>query len=139
MCITGFDVQPHWLGNQWLQAIAHTSNRQQQELQGLQVLQRRADGSFLNQYDQLFRYVSLFLLHQGYDVSVQKPHQSLRVVCQQLAPQAGEAEIASMIQMRHHLKHGRRFKADAATEHTLTLCLQAVRHCYQQLTHTPIY
>lgn len=41
---------------------------QQQQIESLKLLQQR-QSSYLNYYDQLFRYVNLWLLQQGYTLT----------------------------------------------------------------------
>ena len=57
--------------------------------------------SYLNRYDQLFRYVSLWLLHQGYALTDHQPHQTLLGICEQWAC---EQQIRNVIYRRHQLK-----------------------------------
>lgn len=72
----------------------------QQEKASLKRLQQQPS-SFLNQYDQLFRYVSLWLLQQGYSLTSYQPHQTLLQIttlwgCQE--------QIRFVIKRRHYLK-----------------------------------
>lgn len=76
--------------------------RQQQELMSLKQIQQRKP-SFLNDYDQLFRYVTLWLLQQGYDLTNHEPHQVLKSVCLLHRPYV---DIQALIQHRHQLKKG---------------------------------
>ena len=46
------------------------------EIQSLAQLKSRSEG-FLNAYDQLFRYISIWLLIRGYDLTNNQPHQVL--------------------------------------------------------------
>lgn len=58
----------------------HAKQRQQQELMSLKQLQQRQP-TYLNDYDQVFRYVALWLLQQGYDLTNHEPHQVLKNIC----------------------------------------------------------
>lgn len=70
------------------------------EQQSLAQLQRKPQ-SFLNHYDQLFRYVSLWLLQRGYALTDHQPHQSLLRINQQWAC---DQQITNVIKRRHQLK-----------------------------------
>lgn len=70
------------------------------EHQSLAQLQCKPSG-FLNQYDQLFRYVALWLLQRGYALTDHQPHQSLLCINQQWAC---EQQINNVIKRRHQLK-----------------------------------
>lgn len=57
--------------------------------------------AFLTLYDCLFRHVSTALLNQGYQITSQKPHQTLRRIVRQSAP---DTRVQQMIAQRHALK-----------------------------------
>ena len=73
-----------------------------QEQRVLVRLQRIPKPTFLQEYDQLFRWVSLWLLDRGYRLSNFQPHQVLALVCEQFATRA---EVREMIRCRHLMKH----------------------------------
>lgn len=79
---------------------AKQQQRLKQEQAQLQTLQR-ASASYLNQYDQLFRLVSIELLILGYDLTNVQPHQVLKAVLLFHFPQI---DVNAMIQHRHELK-----------------------------------
>ena len=54
--------------------------RYQQEMNSLSRLCQQKS-SYLNRYDQLFRYITLWLLQHGYDLTDYQPHQTLKAVC----------------------------------------------------------
>lgn len=57
--------------------------------------------AYLTLYDCLFRHVSTALLNQGYQVTSQQPHQTLRRIVRQDAP---DTRVQQMINQRHALK-----------------------------------
>ncbi|WP_394210508.1 hypothetical protein [Psychrobacter piscatorii] len=57
--------------------------------------------AYLTLYDCLFRHVSTALLNQGYQVTSQQPHQTLRRIVRQNAP---DTRVQQMIANRHALK-----------------------------------
>ena len=57
--------------------------------------------AYLTLYDCLFRHVSTALLNQGYQVTSQQPHQTLRRILRQNAP---DTRVQQMIAHRHALK-----------------------------------
>ena len=73
-----------------------------QEQQSLWRLRQRP-ALFLNSYDRLFRHVSLWLIHQGYQFSPQSPHQTLSCLAEPWLPQP---LLRSTIATRHALKYG---------------------------------
>lgn len=106
----------------------------QQEQASLKRLQQQP-GSFLNQYDQLFRYVSLWLLQQGYVLTGHQPHQALLQVTAQWAC---SQQIRSMINSRHRLK--KRINLQPATlleTNTLQALLSQVRVLTLQACENP--
>lgn len=70
------------------------------EIQRLAQLKSRSEG-FLNAYDQLFRYISIWLLIRGYDLTNNQPHQVLKAVC---ILNCSNWEIDKIIYQRHQLK-----------------------------------
>ena len=70
-----------------------------QEQRVLARLQHIPKPTFLQEYDQLFRWVSLWLLDHGYRLSNLQPHQVLALVCEQFATRAEVREmICGMVQ-----------------------------------------
>lgn len=57
--------------------------------------------AYLTLYDCLFRHVSTTLLNQGYQITSQQPHQTLRRIVRQSTP---DARVQQMIDQRHSLK-----------------------------------
>ncbi|WP_288998944.1 hypothetical protein [uncultured Psychrobacter sp.] len=57
--------------------------------------------AYLTLYDCLFRHVSTALLNQGYQITSQQPHQTLRRIVRQSAP---DTRVQQMIAQRHALK-----------------------------------
>ena len=57
--------------------------------------------AYLTLYDCLFRHVSMALLNQGYQLTAKQPHQTLRRIIRQSAP---DLEVQHMIAQRHTLK-----------------------------------
>jgi hypothetical protein len=74
----------------------------QREQRALAALQRQPQPTYLQQYDLLFRWVSLWLLQRGYRLSGHQPHQVLARVCEQFA----SAELVrGLVRGRHALKY----------------------------------
>ena len=94
--------------------------RQQQELMSLKRLQQ-CKSNYLNDYDQLFRYVTLWLLQQGYDLTNHEPHQVLKSIC---LFYRSDVDIQGFIQHRHQLKKGMLQKADSKYCTELRFCLE---------------
>ena len=96
----------HFLSNQQnmgrLVPIHPTQMNQRidEEISGFVRLKQRYP-SYLNQYDQLFRLVTVWLLVQGYDLTNYQPHQVLKAVCLLNCPDWG---IEQIIEQRHLLK-----------------------------------
>lgn len=101
----------------------HLQRRQQQELMSLKQLQQRQP-NYLNDYDQLFRYETLWLLQQGYDLTPHEPHQVLKNVCLFHLP---DVDIQSLIKHRHQLKKGMIQKSDAKLWEGLVFCLDDLK------------
>lgn len=80
--------------------------RYQQEMNSLSRLCQQKS-SYLNRYDQLFRYITLWLLQHGYDLTDYQPHQTLKAVCLSHFP---NWDIEEVVRQRHLLK---RFKAES--------------------------
>lgn len=58
--------------------------------------------TFLQDYDVLFRYVSIWLLEQGYVLTNYQPHQVLARVCEQVIDRQ---QVSELIRCRHELKY----------------------------------
>jgi exonuclease VII large subunit len=101
----------------------HVQRRQQQELMSLKQLQQR-QLSYLNHYDQLFRYVNLWLLKQGYTLTKHEPHQVLKSICLLHCP---DVDIQTLIQHRHHLKKGLLKNSDSECWEELVFCLENLK------------
>lgn len=101
----------------------HTKQRQQQEITSLKQLQQRP-ASYLNDYDQLFRYVALWLLQQGYDLANHEPHQVLKSICLLHRPYV---DVQVLIQHRHQLKKGVLLKSDSKHWQELMFCLDDLK------------
>lgn len=89
-----------------------------EEIESLKRLKRRSP-CYLNQYDQLFRLMTVWLLGHGYDLTNHQPHQVLKDICLLNCPQL---PIEQMIQQRHQLK--KQFVADPSTS-----SIQALQQC----------
>lgn len=102
------------------------AQKKQRILQEHQSLERlKVQGySYLNQYDQLFRYISLVVLEAGYDLTNHQPHQVLKMICSLYCP---EIEVEAMIKHRHALKKRMVFDVFAVEQKTLTQCIQALK------------
>ena len=81
-----------------------------EELDSLKRLYQRQP-SYLNQYDQLFRLVIIWLLVHEYDLTNHQPHQVLKAVCMLNCP---NWDFDLMIQQRHLLKKGVVLSAEPA-------------------------
>ncbi|KAA0915606.1 hypothetical protein [Psychrobacter sp. ANT_WB68] len=57
--------------------------------------------AYLTLYDCLFRHVSIALLTQGYQLTARQPHQTLRRIVRQSAP---DTQVQQMIAHRHAIK-----------------------------------
>ncbi len=90
------------------------------EIQSLAQLKSRSEG-FLNAYDQLFRYISIWLLIRGYDLTNNQPHQVLKAVC---ILNCSNWEIDKIIYQRHQLKKKLSTLVNQATYLELQYCLQ---------------
>ena len=89
------------------------------ELKQLNKLQQR-QASYLNQYDQLFRLITVWLLVQGFDLTNHQPHQVLKSVCSLQCP---DVEVERMIQLRHQLKKGMWSPNQVLDTAALSICL----------------
>lgn len=104
---------------------AHRQSLMQRELDSLYRLCQR-EASYLNRYDRLFRYVSLWLLQHGYAMTGISPHQTLLQISQQWAD---STQVRAMIKRRHQLK--KRICQQAPTpleQHTLNFLLSCMQH-----------
>ncbi len=93
-----------------IRATADADSYLMQEKQSLYRLRHRLldtsqplspEHAFLVLYDCLFRHVSIALLAQGYQFTSQQPHQTLRRIVRQNAP---DKQVQQMIAHRHMLK-----------------------------------
>lgn len=100
---------------------ASAGQGQAHEQRALAALMRVRHRTYLQEYDVLFRRVSLWLLDQGYILSNYQPHQVLIQVCALFAPREKARE---MVGCRHALKYNRE-KPSAAGLATLTELLVA--------------
>ena len=107
------------IDNALLKALCYTDQIKQatnvsfcleQEQQSLYRLRQRMlntlkplspEQAYLTLYDCLFRHVSIALLNQGYQITHQQPHQTLRRIVRQSAP---DTRVQKMIEHRHTLK-----------------------------------
>jgi len=98
------------------------NQRIDQEVSSLLRL-KRCESSYLNQYDQLFRLVSIWLLIEGYDLTNHQPHQVLKMVC---LLNCSDRNIEKMIEQRHLLKKQKisSSEVDATSVLDLQHCLQ---------------
>ena len=96
--------------------------RQQEQLALLKLLTLRRP-TFLQEYDLLFRWVSLWLLRAGYRLTNHQPHQVLAQVCEQLVPRE---QVHEMVRCRHALKYERQLPS-AAGRAALTTLLYRLR------------
>lgn len=76
--------------------------------------------AYLTLYDCLFRHVSTALLNQGYQITSQQPHQTLRRIVRQSAP---DTRVQQMIAQRHALKKATSTLICKDTVETLTRLL----------------
>lgn len=106
-----------------IQSVNQTTalQRIQQEQQQLKKLQTNIP-SYLNQYDQLFRWMSLALLQHGFDLTQHQPHQVLKAWLTQFFPQHA---IDTLISHRHQLK--KKISQQVDSEIQLILC-QVLEH-----------
>ena len=79
-----------------------TEDYRVREQRSFERLQRLPVRTYLQEYDLLFRYVSLWLVEQGYELTNKQPHQILARVCEQFVP-AGQ--VQEVIRCRHQLKY----------------------------------
>lgn len=98
-----------------------------EEIQSLRQLKARKE-CFLNRYDQLFRYISLWLLVRGYDLTNYQPHQVLKTVCVLHCP---DWEMDKIIRQRHQLKKKLSPMVSQDTYVELQHCLQYFQHYLQ--------
>ena len=84
--------------------------------------------SYLNRYDQLFRYITIWLLQHGYDLTDHQPHQTLKVVCLSHLP---HKNIEQIIRERHLLKKGSKLNAEPNVDRELQQCLNAFQASLQ--------
>jgi len=96
-----------------------------QEQRMLARLQRIPKPTFLQEYDQLFRWVSLWLLDHGYRLSNFQPHQVLALVCEQFATRI---EVREMIRCRHMMKYDGTPPSKAG-QLTLVRLISALNEC----------
>ena len=104
--------------------------RFQQEKQSLSKLCQHKP-SYLNRYDQLFRYITMWLLQHGYDLTDYQPHQTLKAVCLLHFP---HKDIEQIIRERHLVKKGLKLNAEPNVGRELQQCLnafQAVLQAYE--------
>lgn len=95
------------------------ANRIDEELDSYARLKKRNE-DYLNQYDELFRLITIWLLVQGYDLTNIQPHQVLKVVCQWHCP---DCDIEQMIQQRHLIKKRLAFSVQTKCTSDLQQCL----------------
>lgn len=108
-------------GQIYLSHPEFTQQRIQNEISELNYIKNKKPG-YLNQYDQLFRLINLWLLVRGYDLSNYQPHQVLKAVC--LLNCTKGVAIHSMIQQRHQLKHQISTFLDPQAERDLQHCVE---------------
>ena len=113
----------HMFEKKHIRSIDAQRLRQLHELMTLKKLQHRKQ-SYLNDYDQLFRYVTLWLLQQGYDLTQHEPHQVLKSICLFHCP---DVDIQGFIQHRHQLKKGLLQNAESTYWKDLRLCLEDLK------------
>jgi hypothetical protein len=92
-------TQLHQSGH--LTTIVAASYRQREE-QALAALRRVEQPTYLQQYDLLFRWVSRWLLTQGYALTNYQPHQVLVAVCQQFRK---PSQVRELVRCRQWLKY----------------------------------
>lgn len=98
--------------------VTHIRKRLDEEYQSLSYLKQHKQ-DYLNQYDQLFRFITIWLLGKGYDLTNHQPHQVLKAVCLYNCP---DWDIDLIVQQRHLLK--KRFAENA----NLTSVIE-LQHC----------
>ena len=101
--------------------------RLQQEKQALQRLQQQST-DYLNQYDQLFRLLSLMLLSQKFDLTNHQPHQVLKNTLEHLFP---NIDVYRVVQQRHRLKKRLTTKQDAVAQQDLDFMLNKLESFLQ--------
>ena len=89
------------------------------ELTQLKNLQSHSE-DYLNIYDQLFRYISIWLLMHDCDLTNHQAHQALREICLVHCP---HLQIDKMIRQRHQLQKQRYVSEDKASFMALKECL----------------
>ena len=102
---------------------------QQREQRGLDRLLRLPVRTYLQNYDLLFRHVSMWLSTQGYELTNKQPHLVLAKVCGQLAPRTSVGEV---VRCRHALKYQGETPTGVALAALSTL-LTVVAEARQQL------
>ena len=103
------------------------NQRIDEEIYGFVRLKQRYP-SYLNQYDQLFRLVTVWLLTHGYDLTNNQPHQVLKAVC---LLNCSDWDIEKMIEQRHLLKKQKISSGDVDAKSVLEL--QHCLHFFQTL------
>ena len=100
----------------------HSQAREERALHAL--LSIRAP-TFLQEYDALFRRVSLWLHGQGYGLTNYQPHQVLAQVCTLFVPLA---QVREMVRCRHNIKYEAlpATSVGTATLHRLLECFSCV-------------
>lgn len=92
--------------NKFLQSgqLVRSSGKEYQvrEQRSLDRLQRLPSRTYLQEYDLLFRYVSLWLVEQGYELTNKQPHRVLTQVCEQFM---SHPQVQEVIKCRHALKY----------------------------------
>jgi hypothetical protein len=92
--------------NKFLQSgqLVRSSGKEYQvrEQRSLDRLQRLPSRTYLQEYDLLFRYVSLWLVEQGYELTNKQPHQVLAQVCEQFA---SREQVKEIVRCRHEFKY----------------------------------
>ena len=104
--------------------------RYQQEMNSLSRLCQQKS-SYLNRYDQLFRYITLWLLQHGYDLTDYQPHQTLKAVCLSHFP---NWDIGEVVRQRHLLKKGLKLNPESDVDQELQHCVntfQALLQAYE--------
>jgi hypothetical protein len=74
----------------------------QREERALAALRRVERPTYLQLYDLLFRWVSRWLLAQGYALTDHQPHKVLATVCQRIVE---PAQVRELVRCRHSLKY----------------------------------
>ena len=112
---------------------ASSASYQQREQRGIDRLLSLPIRTYLQDYDLLFRHVSLWLSTQGYELTNKQPHLVLAKVCGQLAPRTSVGEV---IRCRHALKYQGETPTGIAQAALATL-LSVVAEARQQLLPLP--